>query len=477
MQYSIAPEIFKAYDIRGIVGKTLNKDAIRLIASAYATQAHQQKVNQLAVGCDGRLSGSEIKSDLIDTLLQFGLDVIDIGQVTTPMLYFAALSRANGSGIMITGSHNPPQYNGFKLMLAKHTLAGEDIGALYRLITQRQLIRPEKRGRYSVYDITKDYIQTIVNDIDLKRTLKIVVDAGNGIAGRYIGELYRTLGCEVVELFCDVDGHFPNHHPDPAKPENLTDLIKAVQKHQADVGLAFDGDADRLGVVTKSGEVIYPDRLLTLFTSEILKKHSGAVICYDVKCTRLLEPWIRQQGGQPLLSRTGHSHIKAAMKKNKALLAGEMSGHIFFADCWPGFDDGVYAGARLLSILSRTEDASKTLELLPKACTTPELTIALSYEGDGHALIKRLQQVAKFDHAQQVVTIDGLRVEYTDGFALIRASNTVPALVLRFEGDNYASLQQVQKDFIQTMDPLLAEPLLTQLRMLIESCNKKLKNA
>lgn len=477
MQYSIAPEIFKAYDIRGIVGKTLNKDAIRLIASAYATQAHRQKVNQLVVGCDGRLSGSKIKSDLIDTLLQFGLDVIDIGQVTTPMLYFAALSRANGSGIMITGSHNPPQYNGFKLMLAKHTLAGEDIGALYRLITQRQLIRPEKRGRYSVYDITKDYIQTIVNDIDLKRALKIVVDAGNGIAGRYIGELYRTLGCEVVELFCDVDGHFPNHHPDPAKPENLADLIKAVQKHQAEVGLAFDGDADRLGVVTKSGEIIYPDRLLTLFTSEILKKHSGAVICYDVKCTRLLEPWIRQQGGKPLLSQTGHSHIKAAMKKNKALLAGEMSGHIFFADCWPGFDDGVYAGARLLSILSRTEDASKTLELLPTACTTPELTIALSYEGEGHALIKRLQQVAKFDHAQRVVTIDGLRVEYTDGFALIRASNTVPALVLRFEGDNYASLQQVQKDFIQTMDPLLAEPLLTQLRMLIKSCNKKLKNA
>jgi phosphomannomutase/phosphoglucomutase len=345
---------------------------------------------------------------------------------------------------MLTGSHNPPEYNGIKIMLAGETLSGEAIQALRTRAENGKL--GSGMGGYRREDIAEQYLQRITSDIKLARPLKLVVDCGNGVAGATAPELYRRLGCEVTELFCEVDGNFPNHHPDPSVPDNLADLIKALKAGDAEIGLAFDGDGDRLGVVTKAGKIIYPDRQLMLFAADVLARNPGAQIIYDVKSTRNLKPWIERHGGSPLLWKTGHSFIKAKMAETGALLAGEMSGHVFFKERWYGFDDGLYAGARLLEILSRASDLDAKLIEIPDAVSTPELQIALA-EGENFTLIENLQKSARFDNPREVITVDGLRVEYADGFGLARASNTTPVIVLRFEADSKAALQRIQEDF------------------------------
>lgn len=442
----LSRDIFKAYDIRGVVGKTLTADVARQIGQAIGSEARERKVKAIVVGRDGRLSGPELCAALADGIRAASVDVIDVGRVATPMLYFAAHELGTLSGVMVTGSHNPPDYNGFKMMLAGNTLAGDDIQRLYQRIADRELLDGE--GAYSTHDIVEAYLSRITGDIKLERPLSIVVDCGNGVPGAFAPTLFRRLGCRVRELFCDVDGTFPNHHPDPAKPENLQDVIEALAKTDAEVGLAFDGDGDRLGVVTKDGNIVWPDRQLMLFAADILERKRGARVIYDVKCTRLLAPWIKENGGVPQIARTGHSFMKAALKEHKdAAIAGEMSGHVFFKERWYGFDDGLYAGARLLEVLSRVDDPSALLNALPNAVSTPEINVKMSREGENHELVATLQKDARFPGASEVITIDGLRVEYPDGFGLIRASNTTPVLVLRFEADDEAALERIKTQF------------------------------
>lgn len=441
----LSKDIFKAYDIRGIVGKTLTNDVARQIGQAIGSEAKARKVKTIVVGRDGRLSGPDLCQALAEGIQAAGVDVIDVGRVATPMLYFAAHELGSVSGVMVTGSHNPPDYNGFKMMLAGNTLAGDDIQKLYQRIVDGDLASGE--GAYGTHDIAEAYLDRITSDIKLERPLNIVVDCGNGVPGAFAPVLFRRLGCRVRELFCDVDGNFPNHHPDPAKPENLQDVIDALQKTDAEIGLAFDGDGDRLGVVTKDGTIIWPDRQLMLFAADVLERNPKAKIIYDVKSTRLLKPWIKQNGGVPVMARTGHSFIKAKIKETGALLAGEMSGHVFFKERWYGFDDGMYAGARLLEVLSRVGNPSELLNALPNAVSTPELNLKMAKEGENHALIAKLQASARFDGAEEVNTLDGLRVEYKDGFGLARASNTTPVIVLRFEADNDAALERIKGDF------------------------------
>jgi phosphomannomutase/phosphoglucomutase len=437
-------EIFKAYDIRGIVGKTLTPEIVEAIGQAIGSEATARRQTQVVIGYDGRLSGPELAAALARGIQKSGIHVIDIGMVATPMVYFAAHHLGTHCGVMVTGSHNPPDYNGLKMVLAGETLSGDAIQGLRTRIEQNNLF--EGAGSYSRQDIAQAYIDRITSDIRLARPMKIAVDAGNGVAGAYAGKLFRALGCEVQELFCEVDGHFPNHHPDPSVPENLQDLIHALRSGNAELGLAFDGDGDRLGVVTKDGAIIYPDRQLLLFAADVLSREPGATIIYDVKSTRNLHPWIAKHGGQPLLWKTGHSLVKAKMKETGAALAGEMSGHVFFKERWYGFDDGLYTGARLLEILSRSADPSAVLNALPDSISTPEQHIQMK-EGEPHALIARLQKEASFEGAVDIVAIDGLRVEYADGFGLMRPSNTTPVIVLRFEADNEAALRRIQEQF------------------------------
>jgi phosphomannomutase/phosphoglucomutase len=439
-----APEIFKAYDIRGIVDRTLTVEAVEAIGQAIGSEAQARGKRAVCIGRDGRLSGPALAQALARGLQKSGVDVIDIGRVTTPILYFATHHLGTGSGVMVTGSHNPPDYNGLKMVLAGETLSGDDIQNLRRRLETGDL----KRGAGSMrsQDVGNAYLERVTGDIKLKRKMRIAVDCGNGIPGAFAPALYRKLGCEVEELFCEVDGTFPNHHPDPSQPENLKDLIVALKKGNAEIGLAFDGDGDRLGVVTKAGKVIFPDRQLMLFAADVLKRNPGAEILFDVKCTRNLAPWIRKHGGRPTMWKTGHSLIKAKMKETGALLAGEMSGHIFFKERWYGFDDGLYAGARLLEFLSSVPDISAALDQLPDSLNTPELQIKLK-EGENYALIEKLQKTARFPDAREVITIDGLRVEYADGFGLARSSNTTPVVVLRFEADDEAALKRIQADF------------------------------
>ena len=452
----IAPEIFKAYDVRGIVDKTLTEAAAEAIGRALGTLGARKNVKKFVVGRDGRLSGPKLAAALTRGLNAAGMDVVDIGVCATPMVYFATHHFETGSGVMVTGSHNPPEYNGLKMMVAGDTLSGETIQELRKLIEGNQLVAPAKAGTRTTADIREAYLSRITSDVKLARKMTIAVDCGNGSPGAFAPELYRRMGCEVIELFCEVDGNFPNHHPDPSKPENLKDLISELSRTEAEVGLAFDGDGDRLGVVTKSGKIIYPDRQLMLFAEEVLSRNPGAEIIFDVKCTRNLFPWIRKHGGQPLLWKTGHSLIKSKLRETGAPLAGEMSGHVFFKDRWYGFDDGLYAGARLLELLSRVDDPTRLLESLPDSISTPELNVALDKEGENHALIAQLQKSAKFVGATEVNTIDGLRVEYPDGFGLIRASNTTPVLVLRFEGDSDAAIDRIKGDFKRVL--LSAKP-------------------
>ena len=441
----IAPEIFKAYDIRGIVDRTLTEEAAQAIGQALGTMARTKGVNRFIVGRDGRLSGPRLARALSRGLNAAGMDVIDIGVVATPMVYFATHHFSTGSGVMVTGSHNPPEYNGLKMMIAGDTLAAETIQDLRRIVEGGKLATGT--GKVETADIADVYIHRIASDVKLARPMTIAIDCGNGSPGAYAPQLFRKLGCKVIELFCEVDGTFPNHHPDPSKPENLEDLIAELKGGDAELGLAFDGDGDRLGVVTKSGKIIYPDRQLMLFAEEVLSRNPGAEVIFDVKCTRNLFPWIREHGGKPLMWKTGHSLIKSKLKETGAPLAGEMSGHVFFKDRWYGFDDGMYAGARLLEIVSRVQDASRTLEALPDSISTPELNVALDREGENHKLIAELQRTAHFDGATESNTIDGLRVEYPDGFGLMRASNTTPVIVLRVEADTKEALARIQRDF------------------------------
>ena len=441
---AIASEIFKAYDIRGVVGKTLTAQVTEAIGRAIGSQARELGQAKVCIGRDGRLSGPSLARALARGLQSAGIDVIDIGLVTTPMLYFATHELETGSGVMVTGSHNPPDYNGLKMVIAGDTLSGDAIQGLRMRIESGKLAAGS--GAYSQADVAQAYLERIAGDVKLKRKMRIAVDCGNGVPGAFAPELFRRLGCEVEELFCEVDGNFPNHHPDPSQPENLQDLIAALKKGNAEIGLAFDGDGDRLGVVTRQGKVIFPDRQLMLFAADVLKRNPGAEILFDVKCTRSLAPWIREHGGKPTMWKTGHSLIKAKMKETGSLLAGEMSGHVFFKERWYGFDDGTYAGARLLEILSGVADINATFDTLPDSINTPELHIKLR-EGENYALIDKLQKSAKFPAAREVIKIDGLRVEYADGFGLARSSNTTPVVVLRFEADNIAALGRIQEDF------------------------------
>jgi len=450
---NISSSIFKAYDIRGIVGKTLNANVAKKIGQAFGSAALAKGQTSVVIGRDGRLSGPELTAALAAGLQSVGIDVIDLGVVATPMVYFGTHILDTQSGIMVTGSHNPPDYNGFKMVLAGEAIYGDTIAALYQAILKNTF--QAGAGSYRTYDIRKQYIERIVGDIKLARPMKIAIDCGNGVAGAFAGELYRALGCEVTELFCEVDGTFPNHHPDPAHPENLQDLIRSLQQSGDEIGLAFDGDGDRLGVVTKDGQIIYPDRQLMLFAADVLTRHPGREILYDVKCTRHLAPWISQHGGQPLMWKTGHSLVKAKLRETGAPLGGEMSGHVFFKDRWYGFDDGLYAGARLLELLSREIDSSAVLNALPQSISTPELQLKLQ-EGESFALIAQLQQEAGFPAAVEIVSIDGLRVEYADGFGLMRASNTTPVVVLRFEAENQQALVRIQNEFRQVL--LTARP-------------------
>ncbi|WP_119154780.1 phosphomannomutase/phosphoglucomutase [Caldimonas tepidiphila] len=440
----LAASIFKAYDIRGIVGKTLDEEVAEHLGRAFGTEAKQLGETTVAVGRDGRLSGPSLVAALVRGLTSTGIDVIDLGAVTTPMTYYVAATRCN-SGIQVTGSHNPKDYNGFKMVLAGKAIYGEEIQGLRRRMEAGDYAQGQ--GAVTVLDILPEYSQRITSDCRLARPMKIVVDSGNGIPGASAPGILRALGCEVTELYSEVDGDFPNHHPDPSKPENLAELIETVKNTDAELGLAFDGDGDRLGVVTKDGQIIYPDRQLMLFAKDILARNPGATVIYDVKCTQRLAPAIREAGGVPLMWKTGHSLVKAKLKETGSPIAGEMSGHIFFKERWYGFDDATYTAARLLEILSRESDPSAVLNALPTSFSTPELNVPCA-EGEHHEVIERLRQTAKFDDAKELITIDGLRAEFEDGFGLVRASNTTPVLVLRFEGHTQAALDRIQKQFM-----------------------------
>lgn len=450
--------IFKAYDIRGVVERSLTREAARAIGTALGSEAAARGVAEITVGRDGRLSGPWLRDALIEGIRSTGVNVADIGQVATPMLYFATYHLGNGSGVEITGSHNPPEYNGMKLVLAGEALYGEGLQALYRRIVAGDLLESGTPGALRTVDIRQAYLDRILGDVRLARPLRVAIDCGNGVAGSIAPDLYRGLGCTVTELFCEVDGNFPNHHPDPAHPENLQDLIAAVQRSGADLGLAFDGDGDRLGVVTRNGHIIYPDRQIMLFAQDVLAARPGAEIVFDVKCTRHIAPWVRRLGGVPTMWRTGHSLIKARLRESGAAFAGEMSGHLFFNDRWYGFDDGLYAGARLLEILSRSADPSAVLEALPDSTSTPELQLQTA-EGENVRLVERLRALAQdgtgarshFPGAREFITIDGIRVEYADGFGLARPSNTTPVVVLRFEADDPAALARIQGEFRQAI--------------------------
>ena len=443
---SFPHEIFKAYDIRGIVDTSLSNEITFKIGQAVGSEVIKSGGKQIVIGRDGRLSGPELSQHLANGLQAAGVDVVDIGIAPSPVVYYSSYSKNIPSCIAITGSHNPPNYNGFKMVVDGTTLSAESIQSLKQRILTDDF--SQGAGGYSQQTVIPDYSQTIIDDIKLQRSMKIVIDCGNGVAGATAPEIFKGIGCEVIELFSEVDGTFPNHHPDPSQAKNLVDLIAAVKQHDADLGLAFDGDGDRLGVITKSGDIVWPDRQIILFAQDIMARNPGAEIIYDVKCTRLLPAAIEAAGGKATMWRTGHSFIKAKLKETGAALAGEMSGHVFFKERWFGFDDGVYAGARLLEILSKSgQTPQQVFDAIPNSINTPELRIEFD-EGEHYAFMEELTEVAAFKDAK-VSTIDGVRADYVDGFGLIRPSNTTPILVLRFEADSEAALTRIQSDFKQ----------------------------
>ena len=438
--------IFKAYDIRGVVPSTINEDVAFALGKAFGAAAVAANEKTVAVGRDGRLSGPTLAAALIRGLGASGVNVMDVGMVTTPMLYFAANTLAT-SGIQVTGSHNPKDYNGFKMVLAGRAIYGDEIQGLRSVMEAETAATAAVPGLVTQVDVSDAYKDRIAKGVKLARPMKIVIDSGNGIAGASAPAIFRALGCEVIELFSEVDGNFPNHHPDPSKPENLRDLISALKTTDAELGLAFDGDGDRLGIVTKDGQNIYPDRQMMLFARDVLSRVPGGTIVYDVKCSQRLAPEIVAAGGVPLMYKTGHSLIKAKMKEINSPLGGEMSGHIFFKERWYGFDDGTYAGARLLEIVSRSADASAVLNALPTSFSTPELNVPCK-EGEPHAVVEALMKAVNFASPAVVNMIDGVRVDWPDGFGLIRASNTTPVLVLRFEGHTEAALHRIEADML-----------------------------
>ncbi|WP_323016914.1 phosphomannomutase/phosphoglucomutase [Castellaniella sp.] len=454
MSDSLPASVFKAYDIRGTVPDQLNDGFAYALGLALAAQARLENVRSLVVGHDGRISSPGLSAALQAGLHAGGIDTVDLGLVHTPLVYFAAHLTGCGSGVAITGSHNPPDYNGFKMMMGGRTLHGEDIQALHACMRDIQPSQDTTPGRSESQNLIDTYIRRITDHVQLARPLHIAIDCGNGVGAVAAGRLFRALGCTVDELFCTVDGHFPNHHPDPAEPKNLQDLIDHLKRTDCDIGLAFDGDADRLGVVTRSGQIIWPDRQLILFARDILQREPGSAIIFDVKCSRHLGQAIRDAGGVPLMSQTGHSLIKARLAETGAPLAGEMSGHLFFKERWYGFDDGLYAGARLLEILARSADPGQLLESLPQGLSTPELKLPMA-EGEPHAFVQRLQTEGHFPTARDRITIDGIRAEYADGFGLARASNTTPVVVLRFEGDTPEALARIQAEFRHAIHTLL----------------------
>ena len=457
-QRHIPASIFRAYDIRGIIDETLDTDIAYRIGQAVGTEAGIKGEHSIVVGADGRLSSPELCAALIQGLRDSGRNVINIGTVPTPVVYFATHNLDTKSGIMITGSHNPSNYNGFKIVIAGVTLANESIQALYQRIEDNDFTTGS--GSLDNIDITEQYLEHIVNDVAIAKPLKVVVDCGNGVASIIGPRLLEELGCEIIPLYCEIDGHFPNHHPDPGKPENLQDVIAAVAEHNADIGIAFDGDGDRLGVVTNAGNIIWPDRLLMLFAKDVASRNPGADIIYDVKCSRRLAGLISNAGCRPIMWKTGHSLIKAKMRETGALLAGEMSGHIFFKERWFGFDDGIYSAARLLEILgTELQDADSLFESFPDDLSTPEINIEMTDESK-FELVEQLQQNASFDDAE-VSTIDGIRADFENGWGLVRASNTTPVLVLRFGAEDEAALKHIQSRFKEQLiavDPNLAIP-------------------
>lgn len=456
----IAASIFKAYDIRGTTPVTLNAEVARALGRAFGTRAAMLAQHTVAVGRDGRLSSPQLAAALMQGLVEAGIRVLDLGLTTTPMVYFAAHTICQ-SAIQVTGSHNPKDDNGFKMMLAGRTIYGEEIQALGRAMQAGQW-QPRAGGSVQSYDIAPAYRQRILGDVRLARPMRVVVDCGSGVTGASAPALLRDLGCEVHALFDTVDGNFPHHHPDPSKPENLRALQAALRETGAEIGLAFDGDGDRLGVVTPAGDIIVADRQIVLFARDILARTGGGAVVYDVKCSQQLDAAIRAAGGQPLMHATGHSLIKAKMREVGAVFGGEMSGHIFFAERWFGFDDGTYTAARLLEILSKVPDArasSALLADLPTSCATPEINIACPAGTSPHAVAAQLQALAAgaFAAPARICTIDGLRVDFADGFGLIRASNTTPVLVLRFEGQNPAALERIQSAMLALLRQVLPD--------------------
>jgi len=445
----VTASIFKAYDVRGIVGETLTDDVVYDIGRAIGSEAAARGQAKVCVARDGRLSGPGFVAALTQGLLDTGRDVIDLGRVPTPVLYFATYHLDTGSGVMVTGSHNPPNYNGFKIMLGGDTLSGDTIQRLRRRIENNDF--ETGQGHAQQIDVSADYLDRITGDVKLKRPLNVIVDCGNGVAGELAPELLRRLGCTVTELFCEIDGNFPNHHPDPSKPKNLEDLIAALDDSDADIGLAFDGDGDRLGVVDSEKNIIWPDRQLMLYAADVLKRNPGGEIIFDVKCTSNLIKVITDNGGKATMSMTGHSLIKARMKETAALLAGEMSGHVFFKERWYGFDDGLYTMARLLEILSADERRShEVFAALPDAVSTPELNVHFARDGEHFEFMDKFVKVARFDGAE-IITMDGIRANFANGWGLVRASNTTPSLVIRFEADDEAALAHIKQLFRQAI--------------------------
>ncbi len=446
---SISPAIFRAYDIRGVVTETLTPSVVHEIGRAFGSECHERGVSSVVVARDGRLSGPELIETLSKGIASTGVNVINIGMVPTPVLYFATYHLKTGTGIMVTGSHNPPEYNGLKMVLEGDALFGDGITALYDRLKAGKL--HNGKGSLSEQDVLQDYFDEITGDIKLSRPVKIAYDCGNGVAGAAAPQLFKALGCESTAMFTEVDGNFPNHHPDPAKLENLEDLIKAVKDNQCEVGLAFDGDGDRVGVIDNEGNVIWPDRQMVLFAQDVISRNAGARIIYDVKCSKVLPDAISAAGGVPDMWKTGHSFIKARIKETGALLGGEMSGHIFFKERWYGFDDALYAAARLLEILSNeSRSASEIFGEIPDSINTPELNVTLERDGAQHDFIDSFVKNAKFEGAK-LTTIDGVRADFEDGWGLVRASNTTPSLVIRFEADNDAAMERIQNEFRDTM--------------------------
>jgi phosphomannomutase/phosphoglucomutase len=456
---NIAAEIFRAYDIRGVVDQTLTENTVYQIGNALGSKVLSLGGNSIVIGRDGRTSGVRLSSKLADGIRAVGCNVVDVGLVPTPVLYFASAHLKISSAVMLTGSHNPADYNGLKIIIDGITIYGTAIQEIYQMIMAQQF--ENGAGTYTTTNVIAAYIDEITKCLNIKRKLKIVIDCGNGVPGIVAPELLSSLGCNVIPLYCEVDGTFPNHHPDPSDPHNLEVLQETVIAQHADLGLAFDGDGDRLGIIDNTGKIIWPDRVLMLYAQQILQKNPGATIIYDVKCSRDVEKIITDAGGVPLMWNTGHSLIKAKIRETGALLAGEMSGHVFFKDRWYGFDDALYAAARLIEILSQTTStAEQIFAAFPEQVSTPELSVTVT-EQNKFSIMQDLINTAKFSNPHKIITIDGLRVEFPDGWGLVRPSNTTPKLIIRFEAINFESLSNIQEQFrtaLLRVDPELVLP-------------------